>query len=62
MRAVSRVLALVAVVSRGAVGQSQYVSGAAGQAGYAGAAAGGRGSDGGFGDGAGRVVEEGWKG
>ena len=50
-RAVSRVLALAAVVSR-AVGQSQYVSGAGGQAGYAGAgAAGGRGGDGGFGGG-----------
>jgi len=58
MRAVSRVLALAAVVSRGAVGQSQYVSGAAGQAGYAGAAAGGRGGDGGFGDGAGGSLEE----
>jgi len=61
MRAVSRVLALVALVSRGAEGQSQYVSGAAGQAGYAGAAAGGRGGDGGFGgdsDGAGGSLEE----
>jgi len=61
MRAVSRVLALVALVSRGAVGQSQYVSGAAGQAGYAGAAAGGRGGDGGFGgdsNGAGGSLEE----
>jgi len=50
MRAVSRVLALAALVSR-AVGQSQYVSGAASQAGYAGAGAGGRGGDGGFGAG-----------
>jgi len=61
MRAVSRVLFLVALVSRGAVGQSQYVSGAAGQAGYAGAAAGGRGGDGGFGgdsNGAGGSLEE----
>ena len=61
MRAVSRVLAFAAVVSRGAVGQSQYVSGAAGQAGYAGAGAGGRGGDGGFGgdsDGAGGSLEE----
>merc|ERR1719187_3153891 len=50
-RAVSRVLALAAVVSR-AVGQSQYVGGAGGQAGYAGAGAvGGRGGDGGFGGG-----------
>jgi len=52
MRAVSRVLALAALVSR-AVGQSQYVSGAASQAGYAGAGAGGRGGDGGFGAGGG---------
>ena len=61
MRAVSRVLAFAAVVSRGAVGQSQYASGAAGQAGYAGAGAGGRGGDGGFGgdsDGAGGSLEE----
>ena len=61
MRAVSRVLAFAAVVSRGTVGQSQYASGAAGQAGYAGAGAGGRGGDGGFGgdsDGAGGSLEE----